>query len=103
MGKEVITITNRSVGMADDKENRLNRIMDRLKARLCKINDTAREKQATVSGTGIFRLIAPARFRSKIASLHNMRAALIHGDPSAFKPSEIISRFVITQKMHSFF
>lgn len=47
MGKEITTITNRSVGTADDKGNRLNRIADRLKARLCKINGTAREKQAT--------------------------------------------------------
>lgn len=60
MEKEVAVITNRGVGTVDDKGNRANRIMDRLKARLCRINGNVRGKQTTVSDTGIFRLIAPA-------------------------------------------
>lgn len=57
------------MGTIDDKGNRANRIADRLKAHLCKINGNVRGKQASVSGTGIFRLIAPAQPHREIASL----------------------------------
>jgi len=89
------------VGTADDKKNRADRITDRLKTRLCRINGNVRGKQATVSDTGIFRLIA--RPRREIATLYDMRAALVYGNPSASKCSEIASRSIIAQKNTRFF
>lgn len=80
------------------KGNRANRITDRLKARLCRINGNVWGKQATVSNTGIFRLIAPAQPRREIATLHDMRAVLAYGNPSASKCPEIVSRSIIAQK-----
>lgn len=70
----------------DDKGNRANHIMDRLKARLCRINGNVQGKQTTVSDTGIFRLIAPVRPRDCYSlRVYDMRAVLAYSNLSASK------------------